>query len=322
MTDPTPAPVNAAPDPTALLSVRGISKRFGHVHAVVEVSLDLHPGEIMGFVGPNGAGKTTTMRIIAGLLKADTGAGQVLGSDISADRRAIARQVGYMPQRLALYGDLSVEHNLRFRADVYGMKDARSVVDASIEAFGLEAFRKQRAGKLSGGWARKLQLAASLIHRPRLILLDEPTAGLDAESRHEVWMRIARLSGTGAAVIINTHDLTEAEQCSRVALFADGRVVAQGTPDELSDAMPMEAVLVSGPDAHGLAGKVTALAGVMAAYPEGRKLRVLTAPGALAAVNSLVMSAGLSSETAPTRFEDTAFVAAQRSPVASAEARP
>jgi ABC-2 type transport system ATP-binding protein len=309
VSSPTADDATQAP---ALLSVRGVAKRFGRVQAVADVTLALGGGEIVGFVGPNGAGKTTTMRIIAGLLRPDAGAGEILGMDLYADRQAIGRQVGYMPQKLALYADLSVADNLRFRADIYGLPNARAAVEESIAAFGLGDYRKHHAGRLSGGWARRLQLAATLIHRPRLVLLDEPTAGLDAESRHDVWLRIARLARAGAGVIINTHDLGEAEQCTRVALFAEGRILAEGAPDALSRALPMQALLLEGPTAHELAAEACAVEGVLAAYPEGRRLRVLAKPGADIGVRALAEASGLTAETAERRFEDTAFVAVQR----------
>ena len=308
----SPPTADDAPAAPVLLSVRGVAKRYGRVQAVADATLALAEGEIVGFVGPNGAGKTTTMRIIAGLLRADAGAGEILGMDLYADRQAIGRQVGYMPQKLALYADLSVADNLRFRADIYELANARAAVEDSIETFGLGDYRKQHAGRLSGGWARRLQLAATLIHKPRLVLLDEPTAGLDAESRHDVWLRIARLARAGAGVIINTHDLGEAEQCTRVALFLEGRILAEGAPDALSRALPMEAILLDGPAAHELADQARAVDGVLAAYPEGRRLRVLAKPGSEAAVHALANAAGVEAEAVERRFEDTAFVAVQR----------
>jgi ABC-2 type transport system ATP-binding protein len=185
-------------------------------------------------------------------------------------------------------------------------------VEDSIETFGLGDYRKQHAGRLSGGWARRLQLAATLIHEPRLVLLDEPTAGLDAESRHDVWLRIARLARAGTGVIINTHDLGEAEQCTRVALFAEGRILAEGAPDSLSRALPMTAMLLDGPAAHELCDRARTLNGVLAAYPEGRRLRVLVKPGSEPDVQAMAEAAGAVTELTDRRFEDTAFVAVQR----------
>jgi ABC-2 type transport system ATP-binding protein len=309
---PPPGASPSVAGSASLVEAQGLEKRFGAVRAVDGISLRLDPGEVLGFVGPNGAGKTTTMRILAGLLMADAGEGHVLDHPLRADRREILRQVGYMPQRLALYGELSVTDNLRFRADVYGLGDPRGAVTRTIEEFGLGPYRMQKAERLSGGWARRLQLAATLIHRPRLILLDEPTAGLDAESRHEVWTRITRLAGQDRGVIINTHDLIEAEQCSRVALFSSGRLLASGPPDEVMRATPTRALLIDGPRAHDLAEPLERTPGVLAAYPQGRRLRVLAEPDAAEGVRAAIGALGASADPAPARFEDTAFVLVKR----------
>jgi ABC-2 type transport system ATP-binding protein len=294
-----------------ILSVRGLAKRFGGRAAVVDVSLDLTAGEVVGFVGPNGAGKTTTLRILAGLLRADAGSGHVLGHDVMAAGRSVGRLVGYMPQRLALYPDLTVAENLRFRASVYELANPGLAAAAAIEDFDLAPFRGQQAAKLSGGWARRLQLAAALIHRPALALLDEPTAGLDTESRQDVWRRIARLASQGGSVIINTHDLADAEQCTRVALFSGGRVLALGEPRTLAATAPFEAVLVEGGDAHNAAHLFDDRPGVVATYVEGRRLRVLFRPEAKADVLGRARAAGHGVEMSPTRLEDTAFVLAK-----------
>jgi ABC-2 type transport system ATP-binding protein len=294
--------------PGAVVSVRGLAKRFGHRPAVVDVSLDIAPAEVMGFVGPNGAGKTTTLRILAGLLRADAGEGHVLGHDLMGAGRAVGRLVGYMPQRLALYADLSVAENLRFRAEVYELADPRRAVVVAIDDFELGPFRNERASSLSGGWARRLQLAATLIHRPSLVLLDEPTAGLDADSRQDVWRRIAALAARGDSVVINTHDLADAEQCTRVALFSRGRVLALGDPRALAHAAPFEAVLIGGDDVHRTAHRFDALEGVIATYVQGQRLRVLVHPSALPRVRERAGSAGLEAEDTPKRLEDAAFV--------------
>ncbi|MFL5296361.1 MAG: ABC transporter ATP-binding protein [Phenylobacterium sp.] len=305
---------SAAASAAPLLAVSGLCKAFGQRAAVSQISLELAPGEILGFVGPNGAGKTTTMRMLAGLLKPDAGEGQVLGCDLGGVHRAIAAQVGYMPQRLALYGDLSVVGNLRFRAEVYGLADPRAAVEAALVEFGLAERRAERAERLSGGWARRLQFAATLIHRPRLVLLDEPTAGLDAASRHEMWRRIGRLAGAGAGVIINTHDLGEAEQCDRVCMFAGGRVLASGAPEAISAGLGLVVLLVSGAAVHDLAETLCGLAGVTACYPQGQRLRVLLAPGAAASVSAAAVRAGAVAEPAAWRFEDAALSLANRGP--------
>lgn len=302
----------AAPLAGDVLAVRGLAKRFGQRPAIVDVSLDLRPAEVLGFVGPNGAGKTTTLRILAGLLRADAGEGHVLGHDIMAGGAA-GRLVGYMPQKLALYGDLSVTENLRFRADVYELPDPKRAVAAAIEDFDLGQFRNQRASSLSGGWARRLLLAAALIHRPRLVLLDEPTAGLDAESRQDVWRRIAGLAARGDSVIINTHDLAEAEQCGRVALFSRGCVLALGEPHALAETAPFSALVIGGGDIHRAAHLFDVLDGVMATYVHGQRLRVLMRPDAMARVRGRAEAAGLEAEDTPKRLEDAAFVLVKES---------
>ena len=305
MAEPAPTfpPANAA-----VLEIQGVGKRFGSRWAIADLSLALRPGEVLGFVGPNGAGKTTSLRILAGLLKADTGGGQVLGHDLMADRRAVGASVGYMPQRLALYGELTVAENLRFRADVYGLAAPKAAVDAAIADFELGPYRKLRAGRLSGGWARRLQLAAALIHRPSLVLLDEPTAGLDADAKQDVWRRIQDISHAGGSVVINTHDLAEAERCTTVALFSAGRVVALGDPIRLTRQAPFDAVLVGGADGRDLFARFSGAGGVIAAYSEGHRLRLLVRPAACDSIRAAVCDFGASVEDTPKRLEDAAFV--------------
>ncbi|MDR3512850.1 MAG: ABC transporter ATP-binding protein [Caulobacteraceae bacterium] len=299
-----PAPASDAP----VLDVRGVGKRFGARYVVSDLTLALHPGEVLGFVGPNGAGKTTSLRILAGLLKADQGAGQVLGRDLMGDRRAVAASVGYMPQRLALYGELTVAENLRFRADVYGLASPRAAVEAAIDDFDLGPYRKLKAGRLSGGWARRLQLAAALIHRPSLVLLDEPTAGLDAESKQDVWRRILEIAHDGGSVVINTHDLAEAERCTTVALFSAGRVLARGDPARLVLHAPFEAMVIAGGDVRALLARFETAPGVIAASPEGHGLRLLVRPGAGEAIRAEAAAVGARAEDTRKRLEDAAFV--------------
>jgi ABC-2 type transport system ATP-binding protein len=261
-----------------LVAVYDISKRYGRTTAVAGVTLTLWSGEICGFIGANGAGKTTILRMLAGILKPDGGGGQVLGFDLQRDAAAIRERVGYMSQRLSLYGELSVFENLRFRAAVYGLRNPHAAVEGAILEFGLVPWARSPAGSLSGGWARRLQLAASLLHSPRLVLLDEPTAGLDAAARQEVWRRVEDLAATGAGVIVCTHDLAEAERCSNAAFFANGQIVATGAPAEITAGSRAVAFLLSGTDVRRLANDVTTVAGVVASYPQGEGLRVVAHP--------------------------------------------
>jgi ABC-2 type transport system ATP-binding protein len=258
-----------------LVAVYNISKCFGRTTAVASGTLTLWSGEICGFVGANGAGKTTTLRMLAGILKPDGGGGHVLGFDVRRDAAEIRERVGYMSQRLSLYAELSVFENLRFRAEVYGLRNPRAAVEAAIGEFGLVTWAHRPAGSLSGGWARRLQFAASLLHSPHLVLLDEPTAGLDAAGRQEVWRRVEALAAAGAGVIVCTHDLAEAERCSHAAVFANGQVVATGSPTEIAAGSPTVAFLLSGTDVRQLANDVTAVAGVVTSYPQGKSLRVV-----------------------------------------------
>ncbi len=289
---------------SGLIRVSGLGKDYGAGHGVAGVSLHLNRGEVLGFVGPNGAGKTTTLRMLAGLLRPDAGTGMVMGKDV----RRIARgsdDVGYMPQKLALYADLTVTQNLRFRADIYRLPEPHKQVARTLAAFGLQDRRQQRAGQLSGGWARRLQLAAALIHAPAIILLDEPTAGLDTESREEVWRRIQALADEGAGIILNTHDLLEAERCSRVALFRDGRIVRQGTPAELTESTPLRALLVQGITADALRGVLASEPSVLAMEPHGRRVRVLVTNAGFEAIRARLLGATVAQDE--TRLADVAL---------------
>src|SRR5262249_24826960 len=241
--------------------------------AVEQLALTLRAGEVFGLVGANGGGKTTALRILAGILTPDHGRGHVLGFDLVRSAGEIRQHVGYMSQRFSLYADLSVFENLRFRAAVYGLDRPRAAAQAAIDDFALTQYGCSAAKQLSGGWARRLQLAAALIHSPRLILLDEPTAGLDAVSRQEVWQRLGRLAAQGAGVIVSTHDLTEAERCAHIAFLSAGRVVAVGTPEQVARRAQATAFLLSGAGARLLAQRVDAVPGVIASYPQSRTLR-------------------------------------------------
>ena len=295
-----------------LVAVGGVTKSYAQRVAVEKLTLELRAREIFGLVGANGGGKTTTLRILAGILKPETGHGLVLGFDLVSEAGKIRERVGYMSQRLSLYADLSVFENLRFRAQVYGSNRPRTAAKIAMDDFELTKYAGSAAGQLSGGWARRLQLAAALIHSPRLILLDEPTAGLDAVSRHEVWRRIERLAAEGAGVIVSTHDLAEAERCSNAALLSAGRIVAAGTPEQIARSTSADAFLLSGADARELARLVEALPGVIATYPQGPSLRVVAhraAEESLCRVAS-INHAGVS--RVPMQLEDAVLASSKR----------
>jgi ABC-2 type transport system ATP-binding protein len=288
----------------SLVAVEDISKRYGRTTAVAGVALTLRAGEICGFVGANGGGKTTTLRMLAGILKPDGGRGHVLGFDLQRDAAKIRERVGYMSQRLSLYAELSVFENLRFRAEVYGLRNSRAEVEGAIREFGLVPWANRPAGSLSGGWARRLQFAASLLHSPHLVLLDEPTAGLDAAARQEVWRRVEGLAATGVGVIVCTHDLAEAERCSQVAFFANGQVVATGAPAEISASSPAVAFLLSGANVRRLANDVAGVAGVVTSYPQGDSLRVVADPLAELDLRRFAAMHAASLARAGTQLED------------------
>ena len=218
---------------TNVIDVSGLVKRFGGRTVVDHVSMTVAKGEIAGFLGPNGSGKTTTIRVICGLLHPDGGSGTVLGHDILSESGLIKRKTGYMTQRFSLYEDLSVEENLLFVARLYELSRPREQVRETLDELGLAARRTQLAGTLSGGWKQRLALAACLMHKPELLLLDEPTAGVDPRARREFWDEIHARAVSGLTVLVSTHYMDEAERCHRVHYISRGRVLASGSVDEV-----------------------------------------------------------------------------------------
>lgn len=274
----------------ALVAVHGIGKRFGDHQAVVDMTLAVHPGEVVGVVGANGGGKTTTLRMLAGLLTADCGRGVVLGFELPGSTRRIRERVGYMPQGSSFYPSLSVRENLRFRADAFSVPDPELAVDQLLQAQDLTRFAGTRAEALSGGWARLLQLAGALIHRPSLLLLDEPTAGLDVANRHQVWERITALARSGVGVVLSTHDLAEAERCTRLALLADGVTLAAGSTAEVIASADAAVLVLCGDGALAMTEVLAVQPGVLASYPQANALRVVVDKSAQQQVSALLKS--------------------------------
>ena len=256
------------------IDVRGMTKRFGDRTVVKDIALQVRTGEIYGFLGPNGSGKTTFIRMLCGLLRADAGSGTCLGHDVITESDEIKRQVGYMTQKFSFWEDLSIAENLDFVARMYGVKNRRAIVDESIEQLGLSGRRKQLAGQLSGGWKQRLALAACLIHKPRLLLLDEPTAGVDPKARRGFWEQIHRLAGEGLTFLITTHYMDEAERCHRLAYISYGELLTHGTVKEVVDHVKLHTWAVAGPDLLALAVKLRALPGVQHAVVFGTALHV------------------------------------------------
>jgi ABC-2 type transport system ATP-binding protein len=261
------------PDELAI-DVRGMTKRFGNRTVVDNIDLQVRSGEIFGFLGPNGSGKTTFIRMLCGLLRADAGAGTCLGYDVIHESEAIKRQVGYMTQKFSFWEDLSIAENLDFVARMYDVQDRRTTVQASIERLGLAGRQKQLAGQLSGGWKQRLALAACLIHQPRLLLLDEPTAGVDPKARRDFWEQIHLLADQGLTFLITTHYMDEAERCHRLGYIAYGRLLTHGTVNEVIQHVNLTTWSVSGPDLIALATKLRALPAVKQAVAFGSELHV------------------------------------------------
>jgi len=262
------------PQPSLAIDVQGVTKRFGSRTVVNAVSLQVRRGEIFGFLGPNGSGKTTFLRMLCGLLTPDAGEGRCLGLDIRRSSYEIKRLVGYMTQRFSFYEDLSVEENLEFVARVYGIPRRRAVVQQSLEQLGLAERRRQLAGQLSGGWKQRLALAACMIHSPRLLLLDEPTAGVDPKARREFWDEIHRLAADGLTVLITTHYMDEAERCHRLGYVAYGNLLTHGTARDVVKSSCLATWEVGGEELYRLAERLRPLPGVEDVVAFGDTLHV------------------------------------------------
>jgi ABC-2 type transport system ATP-binding protein len=256
------------------IDVRGLVKRFGNRTVVDEVSLQIAPGRICGFLGPNGSGKTTTLRLICGLLTPDAGEGTCLGEDIITGRDAIKRQAGYMTQRFGLYEDLTIRENLEFVARVYGLSDANRRVGEALERLGLASRQTQLTGALSGGWKQRLALAACVLHGPKILLLDEPTAGVDPKARRGFWDEIHALAAEGITVLVSTHYMDEAERCHEIAYIAYGKLMARGTAPEIIAQSGLKAVVITGEGADRLAPLLRNAEGITAAAAFGTALHV------------------------------------------------
>jgi ABC-2 type transport system ATP-binding protein len=256
------------------IEVEGLTKSFdGHV-VVHDLTLQVPKGEIYGFLGPNGSGKTTTIRMLCGLLTPDSGHGTCLGYDILTQSDSIKRNVGYMTQRFSLYEDLSIRENLEFVARVYGVADPRGATSQAIERLGLARRADQLAGQLSGGWKQRLALGACILPSPQLLLLDEPTAGVDPKARREFWEEIHALAAEGITVLVSTHYMDEAERCHEIAYIADGNLLARGTAEEVVAQSRLSTWVVSGPNIQALAERLHALPGVDMVAPFGTELHV------------------------------------------------
>lgn len=256
------------------IDVRGLSKSFDGKRVVNNLSLQVPRGEIFGFLGPNGSGKTTSIRMLCGLLIPDAGEGKCLGYDVIRETAQIKREVGYMTQRFSLYEDLSVRENMDFVARIYGVENRERVVNAAIERLGLAKRRDQLAGTLSGGWKQRLALATTTLHNPKLLLLDEPTAGVDPKARRDFWLAIHDLAAEGITVLVSTHYMDEAERCHRLAYLSYGHILAQGTPSEVVANSGLTTWMVKGANLNQLAEDLRGLSDAAQVVPFGDALHV------------------------------------------------
>ena len=295
---------SAAPDYS--IDVHGLNKTFGKKKVVNEVSLRVERGEIFGFLGPNGSGKTTTIRLMCGLLTPDSGSGTCLGFDILKQQNEIKRRVGYMTQRFSFWGDLSIRENLDFVARLYEMPRRREAVDAALEGLGLASRSAQLAGALSGGWKQRLALAACMLHRPELLLLDEPTAGVDPKARREFWEELHALAARGISILVSTHYMDEAERCHKLAYIAYGALMAQGTAAEIIAAQQLTTWAVSGGDLAAVATRLLGAPGVEQVAAFGAALHVTSRDAAALEAALHRATAGTASRIAPeaTGLED------------------
>jgi len=261
-------------DAAPVIAVQDLTKTFGRKIAVNRLSLQVNQGEIYGFLGPNGSGKTTFIRMLCGLLRPDSGSGVCLGFDLIKEQYRIKPRIGYMAQRFSLYEDLSVKENLYFIARIYKLQNIRAAVDEMVERMELAPYYRQLAGTLSGGWKQRLALSACLLHKPRLLLLDEPTAGVDPKARRDFWDKIYSLAADGVTALISTHYMDEAERCHRLAYLAYGNMLVKGTAEEVIASSGLTTWSITGSEVHLFSSELKALDGVEQVVPFGNILHV------------------------------------------------
>jgi ABC-2 type transport system ATP-binding protein len=308
----------------AAIDVHGLNKHFGEKHVVNDLSLRAGRGEILGFLGPNGSGKTTSIRLMCGLLTPDSGSGTCLGYDIRTQSDEIKRHVGYMTQRFSFWEDLSIRENLDFVARMYEMPGRREAVERAIEGLNLGARSTQLAGALSGGWKQRLALAACMLHQPQLLLLDEPTAGVDPKARREFWEELHALAARGISILVSTHYMDEAERCHKLAYIAYGKLIAQGTAAEIVAAQELSTWAVSGGDLAGIANRLRGEPGVEQVAAFGAALHVTGRDAAALEATLRRLSAGTAYriEPAETGLEDVFIHLMSRSSDNYGAARP
>jgi len=307
------------PGAEIVIETRGLTRRFGELTAVDRLDLTVRRGEVFGFLGPNGSGKSTAIRMLCGLMLPTEGAIRVLGLEIPRQAEALKRRIGYMTQQFSLYTDLTVVENLEFVAQVQGVlrREQKGRVDSLLETYHLVDQRRQLAGTLSGGQRQRLSLAASVLNRPELLFLDEPTSAVDPQSRRDFWDALFALADDGATILVSTHYMDEAERCHQLAILQHGRTVAEGRPRELLAALPEQTLLVWGDQPRAAQRAIEHLPGVRACAQIGQSLRVLTEPRPEleAQLQQVLRDAGIEARVERTtpNLEDV-FVAATRRP--------
>ena len=289
-----------------IVDVKGLTKQFGGRKVVDDFDLTIDRGEIVGFLGPNGSGKTTTIRMICGLLTPDGGNGSCLGYDIRTDAYRIKLQVGYMTQRFSFYEDLTIRENLDFVARLYDLRPRGDRVDETLEQLGLANRQNQLAGTLSGGWKQRLALAACVMHKPQLLLLDEPTAGVDPMARREFWDEIHELAGDGLTVLVSTHYMDEAERCHRIVYIAYGKVITRGTVPEVIAESGLHTFVVRNGNSSEVVRKLKAEPGIEQVASFGADLHVVGTDEKIleAGVRKAIAGTGASAEPDATSLED------------------
>ena len=259
------------------INARGLTRRFGQVTAVDGIDLDIPRARIYGFLGPNGSGKSTTIRMLCGLMVPSAGTVTVLGHEMPRDAEQLRTRLGYMTQKFSLWDDMTVRENLEFMAQVFGLAAARrrQRIAAVADEFDLEALLKQRAGTLSGGQRQRLALGAATLHEPELLLLDEPTSAVDPQSRRDFWESLFALVARGVTILVSTHYMDEAERCHQLAILAEGRIVAQGEPQQLMSDIPAAVVEVEAADTGAARRALLEDPAVLSVAQLGTRLHVL-----------------------------------------------
>ena len=302
------------------IEARGLTKRFGDLEAVSHLELDVPRGQIYGFLGPNGSGKSTTIRMLCGLLTPTEGTATVLDTEVPGDAKLLKPKIGYMTQKFSLFGDMTVAENLQFIAEIYSFpaRDRKARIEELLDRYNLGAQRKQLAGTISGGQKQRLALACAVLHRPALLLLDEPTSAVDPQSRRDFWAALFRLAESGTTILVSTHYMDEAERCHRLAILDHGAKVADGTPTELQAGTGMHVIEVRAQDPYQAQSAIGALPEAVSVTQLGVRLRVLmpdTTQDPVGKVDSALAAARLdaSAELSSATLEDV-FVAVTLKP--------